>query len=552
MIQRPRAVEIMSVLVIFVGTVVIFGWLYDINILKGSGKSFMVFPAAIAFVFSGITVYFMARVVSGKTRWAEIVMPTTGLTVFLFMATSLISRITDIPTGFEMFFIDYLNDKLDPTKSIPSIMTSINFILIITSAMMFMSFSKKLKKLAMWNGLAITIISSIALLGHVLNIPDMFYYLSGWGSGMAVHTASLFIMLGISISAIANMPIAIQKAITLRTKLVSLFLTSSLIPLTFVGMISYIIGKNTGLIHNEAAAFAIIVSVVACAITIYSLHITWSIIKPLIALRNAANRISAGDYEIDVKIDGTVEMNDLTLDVNRMAKKLAQDQKDLIKSERLAAIGELSARIAHDLRNPLSIIKNGFEVIKIKDSIFTNETRQIMPRIEMAVGRMTHQINEVLDYVTPKPLNYKSIKISEIIQSCLDRMQIPSTILIQHTQDDLELVCDVEKMEIVLINLITNAIQSMNEVGEIRIECIDQKDAITIMVSDNGPGIADKVLPRIFDPLFTTRQIGTGLGLPSCKSIIERHGGTIDVETEVGQYTKFIIKLPKKLAFGSK
>lgn len=214
-----------------------------------------------------------------------------------------------------------------------------------------------------------------------------------------------------------------------------------------------------------------------------------------------------------------------------------------ISKEKLYVLGLLSARIAHDLRNPLSVIKNTMELMKLQNN--DKQQKEHYDKINRTVSRMTHQINEVLDYVNPKPLQLESTTTTSIIQSSLEKIAKPNEVIINIQKNDLPLVCDKEKMETVLINLITNAIQVMNNKGKINIKTVDQKDKIVIEVEDNGPGISSDVLPKIFDPLFTTKPIGTGLGLTSCKNIIERHGGTIDVKTDLGAGTTFVMTLPK-------
>lgn len=218
------------------------------------------------------------------------------------------------------------------------------------------------------------------------------------------------------------------------------------------------------------------------------------------------------------------------------------------KIKRLSAIGELSARIAHDLRNPLGVIKNSIEIMKIKNPAMDEKSQNDLSRLDRAVTRMTHQIDEVLDYVTPKPLNLSENSLTNIINSALERMIKPDTVKINLPENDIIISCDAEKLEIVFANLITNAIQAMNNKGEITIRIIDDQKNVLTEVEDTGSGMSTETMAKIFDPLFTTKQTGTGLGLVSCKSVIEHHGGSIGVKSEPGKGTIFIIKLPKSQA----
>jgi signal transduction histidine kinase len=111
--------------------------------------------------------------------------------------------------------------------------------------------------------------------------------------------------------------------------------------------------------------------------------------------------------------------------------------------------------------------------------------------------------------------------------------------------DDIEIYCDAKQMEIVFSNLILNSIQAIEAKGKIMIQASEVDDSVMIDVIDNGRGISKEDLPKIFEPLFTTKQNGTGLGLASCKSIIENHGGTIECSSIVGKGTVFTVSLPK-------
>lgn len=223
------------------------------------------------------------------------------------------------------------------------------------------------------------------------------------------------------------------------------------------------------------------------------------------------------------------------------AKKEVEEQK----MKRLSVIGELTARIAHDLRNPLSVIKNTVSIMRLQNPDIDEKIIIHLARLERATTRISHQVNEVLDFVNPTLLQLDNNSMSTILNSTKDRIVIPDTVRITLPQNDVTVFCDAEKMEIVLANLITNAIQAMQNNGEINIRITEEKEQFIIEVEDSGPGIPPDTLPKIFDPLFTTRQIGTGLGLVSCKSIVEKHGGTIEVKTELGKGTTFVMTLPK-------
>ncbi|MDE1818846.1 MAG: PAS domain S-box protein [Thaumarchaeota archaeon] len=230
----------------------------------------------------------------------------------------------------------------------------------------------------------------------------------------------------------------------------------------------------------------------------------------------------------------------------------AQKEIEEHKTKRLSAIGELSARIAHDLRNPLSVVHNTLEIIRIQNPDFEKNNQPKFDRIERAIKRMTHQIDEVMEYVVPNPLKLQQhVSLLGVVNSSVSNVVTKNT-EIHVPQHDVNIECDPEKLEIVFTNLLLNATQAMNNQGSIYLRIKDcqicndvNKSFVMIEIEDTGPGIPKILLNKIFDPLFTTRQIGTGLGLVSCKNIIEKHGGHIDIKTEIGKGATFIITIPK-------
>ncbi len=208
----------------------------------------------------------------------------------------------------------------------------------------------------------------------------------------------------------------------------------------------------------------------------------------------------------------------------------------MIHAEKLSAIGELSARIAHDIRNPLSTIKNSLENIKInKDEQFLEKS---MKRCDRAIERITHQIDNVMGFLKESPLELESISFSNFIQSTISNIVIPDKIKLVLPTNNITILGDKIKLESLFNNLIINAIQSMNNKGTITVRISDEpNNMLKIQVEDDGPAIPTESLKKIFEPLFTTKQSGTGLGLTSCKKIVEQHGGTISVSNDPVTFT---------------
>jgi len=230
-----------------------------------------------------------------------------------------------------------------------------------------------------------------------------------------------------------------------------------------------------------------------------------------------------------------------TLINKKLQKEIQFKNQELIKSERLSAIGELGSRLAHDLRNPLAIIQTSLENIKIIYGESDIQVKQF-DKIQHAIFRMTHQIDDVLDFVRTDNLTLNNAKMSDVIANALDSLYIPNNLTLKLPKNDVTINCDSEKISVVFINLILNAIQSIDGKGTIKITVEENKNKILIKVQDSGKGISKEDINKIFEPLFTTKMKGTGLGLSSAKSIIELHRGTISVTSPP---TIFTITIPK-------
>lgn len=224
-----------------------------------------------------------------------------------------------------------------------------------------------------------------------------------------------------------------------------------------------------------------------------------------------------------------------------MSKKKAADIEQ--KYDRLTHIGELTSRITHDMRNPLTVIINyAMMVRKNSKNKLDKKSLDQLSLIEEEARKMYHLIEDVLNYVKLPPLKLQNCSLHDILKKVIETNQISDDVEFHLPKNNPQLTCDIDKMEVVFGNLITNAIEAMNGIGTITVSAKEDKTEVTIEVEDSGPGISEEHLAQIFEPLFTTKETGTGLGLASCKNIIERHRGTISVKNNP---TTFTIKLPK-------
>lgn len=289
-------------------------------------------------------------------------------------------------------------------------------------------------------------------------------------------------------------------------------------------------------------------SFLVAAVVFVFYSIRKNVLGPITVIQSATRQVTNGDFAIKIKGTGDDEIKNLSNDINTMAQELAKQKDALINAERLSAIGELAARIAHDIRNPLSIVKNSAELIKMRQKKSDHETKIHWERLERGIYRISHQIDDVLEFIRPSSLKRNPTKISTVLNGVCQRIKVPEKIKINLPTTDATIPCDSEKLETVFVNLLVNSIQAIGDKpGTIDINLIvESDDIVLITVKDNGPGIPHEIISKLFIPLFTTKQIGTGLGLSSCKNIIEKHGGSIDVSSVVGKGTSFLIRLPTK------
>ena len=234
----------------------------------------------------------------------------------------------------------------------------------------------------------------------------------------------------------------------------------------------------------------------------------------------------------------------LELQRNRLATEVESKTRELIKTEKMASVGQLSSRLVHDLRNPLSVVKSTIELLKLGDKNMDQKTELKFQRIETAMKKISYQIEDVLDFVRQSELHLKRQSISDIIKSTISGLDIPKEVKIKFNPQNVVVNCDSRKIEAVFSNIVTNSSQAMNGKGEIKIKVVEDEDDALIKFEDAGPGMTKSVMEKIFDPLYTTKDIGTGLGLSICKNIIEQHGGDIEVSSPP---TVFTVRLPKNL-----
>ena len=234
--------------------------------------------------------------------------------------------------------------------------------------------------------------------------------------------------------------------------------------------------------------------------------------------------------------------------VKKRTGQLEQAQAKLVKSERLAAIGELAGMVGHDLRNPLSGIKNSAYLLKKKGiEISEDQNQELLGIIDNCVNYSNKIVNDLLDYSREIHLELQELPVEKLLTQTIAMLTIPKNVEIQlNVSGQSTIEVDPGKIERVFINLIKNAMDAMQNVGKISIDSKEVDNLLEISFADTGMGISDDVLPKLFLPLVTTKAQGMGFGLAICKRLVEAHGGTIKVKTAVGKGTTFTVSLPIK------
>lgn len=246
--------------------------------------------------------------------------------------------------------------------------------------------------------------------------------------------------------------------------------------------------------------------------------------------------------DITEQIELNNKLNNTLNELKKTNEFVKKQSKTLIRQERTSAIGELSARLTHDIRNPLNIIQTQLEIFKITNKNQTQKDVQRFFIMEKAIHRITHQIDHVMDFIKLKPLEFETTNLRKLLNDINQSIIRADKIEINMLMQDVFLKCDPIQLEVVFENILLNSIQSIGDSGKIYVSIHETDSNVVIDFQDSGPGIPSKNLSEIFEPLFTTKQHGTGLGLVSCKNIVKQHGGKISVKNNP---TTFSVTLPK-------
>ncbi|WP_288939345.1 cache domain-containing protein [uncultured Roseovarius sp.] len=245
------------------------------------------------------------------------------------------------------------------------------------------------------------------------------------------------------------------------------------------------------------------------------------------------------------------KVDERTRDLSEANRKLEETTEQLIMSEKLAAVGEITASVAHEINNPIAVIQGNLEVAR---GLLNEEADKVSTEfrlIDDQVYRISAIVSKLLQFAKPEEFSGATNVISpaDVVRDCLvltrHQIEAAGVSIVTHLDSDLQVRISRTELQQVLVNLILNGIQAMPQGGTLTIRVRNAQGNVAIDVQDTGHGIPADVLKRIFDPFYTTKQAeGTGLGLSISQKLVTRAGGTLGVQSKPGAGSVFLITLP--------
>jgi signal transduction histidine kinase len=302
-------------------------------------------------------------------------------------------------------------------------------------------------------------------------------------------------------------------------------------------------------------AFSLITALVPNLILV--LLIVRTIARPLRRITLAAVAVTEGEYGTTVSENSNDEIGILAQSFNEMSRKMASDieqlrklNEQLIRTEKLAAMGTLSAGVAHEVNNPLASISSLIQMMQAKEDL-DMETRDRLGLISTQISRISQVTRDMMDFARTRPAAKSYIDVNEILETSLRLAVFDSDFkklkIVKFLDETLpRIAADTDQLQQVFLNLFLNARDAMPGSGELKIATASENGSLQIDISDTGSGIDPQNAKHIFDPFFTTKTAGkgTGLGLAVCYGIITAHGGKIEANLNEPGGTIFSITLP--------
>jgi hypothetical protein len=282
--------------------------------------------------------------------------------------------------------------------------------------------------------------------------------------------------------------------------------------------------------------------------------------RPMQNMAERMSQVENGDLSVRMEPQADDEMgrlmrsfNSMVVNLDRAKKKLEQyHYRQMERADRLASVGEMATGIAHEIKNPLAGISGAISVLA-DDFAADDPRREVVGQVLEQIGRLDKTATDLLYFGRPGTPEFNFVDVNSLVKKTLFFVsQHPEARNIHRikelTRDLPPVWVDEKQIQQVLFNIIINAIQAMPDGGTLSIQTDVQnrgeRTLVRVLVMDTGKGIPEAELENIFVPFHTTKNQGTGLGLPICRRLLEQHGGNIRVQSRVDEGTTFIIELP--------
>ncbi len=271
------------------------------------------------------------------------------------------------------------------------------------------------------------------------------------------------------------------------------------------------------------------------------------ILNPVKRLDVAAAEIARRNYEYRVPVESQDEIGRLAQAFNAMCDSIQKARDELIRHERISTIGRLSSSIVHDLRNPLAAIYGGAEML-VDGDLSSAHVKRISSNIYRASRGIQKLLQELVDVSRSRAHQIELCNLREVIvaalDSCATAIEAQGIAVEMLVPQQIEAPVDRDRMERVFLNLINNAIEAMPNGGRLRIAASVEPPSVMIRVEDTGPGIAEQMRPRLFEPFLTAgKKNGLGLGLALSRQTLLDHGGDLSIDPQAAQGACFILRL---------
>jgi signal transduction histidine kinase len=307
---------------------------------------------------------------------------------------------------------------------------------------------------------------------------------------------------------------------------------------------------------NDMRTRMITIGIVTC---LCALALGWLaaryLVRPITALTSLMRQSASGNIQAELPgLARQDEIGELVRGFRDMTGKLRDSREQLSRHERLATLGEVAATVSHELRNPLAAILTSLEVVRMMTEGSEPRLGRTLERIERNIGRCQRIIGDLFEFTKANELERERTGVDDWLAETLARHPLPAGVVcLREFRYGGDAMIDRDRLRQAVVNLVDNAAQALSDPGwrppesherSITIRTETAGLFVRIAVIDTGPGIDASTRVKIFEPLFTTKGFGVGLGLPTARQLVEQHGGTLTVESESGHGATFVILLP--------